>query len=157
MKRFYLFILVILTVISVSSCSTLIEQIRSTSYPTLEKAVFTSGLNSDGSPIDERTLFSPYEKIYLSVYIRNATANKAVIKMSFIEYGIDFSKYITAVKDGNQWIGIDTELTNPFEIPALGDGKIYTRMKVDQDIYFYWITPEDGVLLTKTIPLVIAN
>jgi hypothetical protein len=77
--------------------------------------------------------------------------------MYYRDMGIDFSKYITATRDGNQWIGIDTGLTDPFEIPALKDGKTYTRMKLDQRIPFIWIIPEDGVLLINSIPLVIAK
>lgn len=157
MKRVNLFIPTILILLCFLSCSTLADQIRSTSYPTLEKAVFTSALNSDGSPTDERTVFSPYEKIYLALYIKNAVANKTVIKMNFRDMGIDFSKYITSTRDGNQWVGIDTGITDLFEIPALKDGKKYMRMKLDQVITFSWIRPEDGVLLIDSIPIVVAK
>lgn len=141
----------------VSGCETMAKQMRSTTEPALVKAVLTSGLNDDGSPIDERTVFTPYEKIYLSIYVKNAKANRTVIKMWLREPVSEVSKYLTAKKDGDQYIGIDTGITDPFEIPALKDGKTYIRMKLDQTLQFSFVTPTNGVILIDDLPIVIAK
>lgn len=149
-------IMIVAVVLLTSSCVSLTNQVRSTTEPTLVTAVFTSGLNPDGSPIDERIVFSPYEKIYLSVYVKNAIAKKTVIKMHLPWYLSPVTKYLTATRDGDQYIGIDTEITAPFKYPALGAGE-YLRMKIDQTIIFSFVTPSDGVILIDELPIIVAE
>jgi hypothetical protein len=104
----------------------------SSSNTKIDRIVFSNDINDDGSPRNDKVVFNPSEKIYLSIFIKNAEAEKTIVKMEYMFYLHRVTKYLTAKTNGDQWVSVDTGITDLFTI---GDTK-YKLQNIESTVEF---------------------